>query len=340
MPASFTKQVDYQLSWDSSNMSWDSEGYGAVKSWDTWEVARYALAGTETLGVADSAFLRQVFGLFINEAFGVDDSLTKQVSLALAEPLSISESYVDQMEFVIRVLETVNIEDRLAKTGTLFFSDEALVSDALANTFSLALAEGLEVSDVIYRSVTFFRSWSEEFGLSDKLAKTGVLSKDESVAFADFIIRNAEAVMSDISFFAEAFGKSDFIDQVAAAPVGFSDFIPFLAGEHVFKEAVFKTTLAAAASLSRPLLTDVKIAVDVPDVTDQGVASVAVSGTRVVFNKNFFKTPIVKGTVAAGTVLALPRIDADPTGFNVKLESVASPGTFVTGVLNWSAEGY
>ncbi|KPD33053.1 hypothetical protein AN404_09720, partial [Pediococcus acidilactici] len=136
----------------------------------------------------------------------------------------------------------------------------------------------------------------------------------------------------DLSFFDSAYTETQFQAQAEAAPTGFTEFVPFLAGEHTFGEAIFKSTLSAASTLTRPRMTQLVVAVDVPDVTDQGLMTIQTTGTNIVFAKSFFKVPSVKVVIKSGTALAIPRISNETTlGFTVKLESVSTPGTLWQG---------
>lgn len=326
--------------WDSFPGAWDDDAT-ANKSWDEAGVMAFSLAVGEDMSLAEVQAVRAVFGLYFSEAFGVSEAKAFRITLGILHALSFGETLQSNSNLAIRGNESLVFSDDPAFTLTKKLAEAFSASDTLAKLLTSAQSEGFAVGEDYERQIDYVRSWLETIVAGEGLAKTVTVSKGEATQILDYFIRNANGVMGDISFFDSAYTETQFKAQAEAAPTGFTEFVPFLAGEHTFSEAIFKSTLAAASTLTRPRMTQLVVAVDVPDVTDQGLMTIQTTGTDIVFAKSFFKVPSVKVVIKSGTDLAIPRISNETTlGFTVKLESVSTPGTFVAGTVSWSAEGY
>ncbi len=326
--------------WGSFPGTWENDDY-ASKPIEEAGVMSFALADGEAFSLAEVQNVRAVFGLYLSEAFGISEAHLRRISMGIMESTTFSESLQSNSNLGIFANETVVIGELLGSTISKRLTETLLTTDALANMLTLSKAEGFAVGEDYQRQVEFIRGWAEALIVDCGLANTVKFSKQEATQILDYFIRNANGVIGDISFFTGAYTETQFQAQAEAAPTGFTEFVPFLAGEHNFGEAIFKTSMAAASTLTRPRMNNLVVAVDVPDVTDQGVFTILAEGTHVTFAKTFFKVPSVKVVIKAGGQLAIPRITNETTlGFDVKLESISSPGTYVAGVISWSAEGY
>lgn len=326
--------------WDTYPGKWEDEAT-ADKPWTEAGVMSFAFGNTEAAGISEGRRIYQAFGLFMAESLGFSEAVVKRVTAAKFEASVISEGFQSNSNSVIRASETLGISEGNAYTVSQALEEAFSVADELAKQFTFADEEAFAVGDAMSRTASFLRGWLEGVVVADTIAKTGKLGKVEATQLLDYFIRNANGVIGDISFFTTAYGLAEFEAQAKAAPTGFTEFVPFLAGEHTFREAIFKTTLEAATTMTRPRLSGLVAAVDVPDVTEQGVVTVQVGGTHVTYAKKFFKAPSVKVTIKAGVALCIPRISNETeTGFDLKLESLANPGTFISGVATWSSEGY
>lgn len=260
---------------------------------------------------------------------------------ALGETVNLQESYTDQMAFVLRATESILLTDGMATDYSKKLAEAFGLVDSTVKKATISDFETVAYDEAAAQITTFIRKFAEALGVEDSTAKSAKLSKAERASLLERFIRNANAVIGDLQFFEEAFDEADFLAQVQASPAGFTPFKEFLAGEHTFSEALFKTSLVAAASLARPRMTELTVKVDVPDVTEQGSATVPVAGLQINFAKPFYAPPTIKVVVSSGTVLCVPRLYNETVqGFLVKLEAISSPGTYVAGTITWSAEGY
>lgn len=294
--------------------------------------------GLSLLEVGAKAFMKAV-----SESFSAaENPVTRAFLKACSENLGWQEGYVDQMAFLLRISENFGMVDTNASDATLSLAEAFSALDSAAKRLTARQAETLTTADTNARTATYIKKLAEALGVAERRYMQGKISKAEALATVDRLVRNANAIVGDLQFFQDAFGEAQFLAKVQDAPAGFSAFKPFLAGEHTFGEALFKTTLTAAASLARPRMNELMVTVDVPDVTEQGLASVPLGGTAsVLFKKPFYATPTVKVVVSSGTELSIPRLSNETAnGFDVKLESLNNPGTYVAGTIRWSAEGY
>lgn len=260
---------------------------------------------------------------------------------AISEAVNLQESYTDQMAFVLRASESILLSDGMATDYAKKLAEAFCIVDHTVKKAKISDFETVTYDEAAAQITTFIRKFVEAIGVEYSTAKSAKLSKAERAALLERFIRNANAVIGDLQFFEEAFDETDFLAQVQASPAGFTPFKEFLAGEHTLSEALFKTSLVAAASLARPRMTELVVKVDVPDVTEQGSATVQIAGTQINFAKPFYAPPTIKVVVSSGTVLCVPRLYNETVqGFLVKLEAISSPGTYVAGTITWSAEGY
>lgn len=340
MGVSIGRTLQTAWTWDTFPGVWDDDA-SAAKPWDEAGVMQFSADITEATSITEDPSVRSVFGLYLDEVFGVTDSFVQALTMGILEPLTLSEGLQLNSNFAIRANETIVIGELLANTVSQALVEAFSVYDDLATIFTLAKDEQFLMAEAESRQVEYLRSWAEDLGLDDALANTATISNQEAAGFLDYLLRNANGIIADISVFKTAYGLAEFEAQAKAAPTGFTPFVPFLAGEHTFGEAIFKTTMESTSNLTRPRLASLVAAIDVPDVTEQGIVTVQVGGTHVTYTKNFFKVPSVKVTVKSGVALCQPRISNETTlGFDVKLESIANPGTFIAGVATWSSEGY
>lgn len=312
-------------------------GYDIAVSELTKKLQKKPLPEAVAVAEGKALELRKAF----KEAFSAADGQAISSVLSASESLNLQESYVDQMEFVLRVSESILLSDGMATDYLKSLAEAFGLVEHAVKKATISDFEAVSYDEVAAQITTFIRKFAEAVEVEDSTAKTAKLSKQERASLLERFIRNANAVIGDLQFFEEAFDEADFLAQAQASPAGFTPFKEFLAGEHTFSEALFKTSLVAAASLARPRMTELTVKVDVPDVTEQGSATVPVAGLQVNFAKPFYVPPTIKVVVSSGTVLCVPRLYNETVqGFFVKLEAISSPGTYVAGTITWSAEGY
>jgi hypothetical protein len=184
----------------------------------------------------------------------------------------------------------------------------------------------------------------ETLGVGEVLSKQPSQSFAEGLALGSFYPATPYHVGSDFGIYSEAMTPATVAEFIRSrAPLGYSPFRDFVAGEYKFRRAyvnfVFNPLDGADAQLS---LVEASINADVPDKTETNVGEItsAATGLTVTFLQTFAAAPKVLVTPISGTTAVVPVLTGQPTttGFTVKLFDLS--GTAVTGSFIWTAIGY
>lgn len=185
---------------------------------------------------------------------------------------------------------------------------------------------------------------AEAFAVGELLSNQPTQSFSEAVSLGVYYPATPYIIASDLGVYNEALGEAAVVEFIRSrAPIGYSPFKDFVAGEYKFQKAfvdfVFSPLDGADAQMS---LVEAKITADVPDKTetDSGTVTNAAAGLTVTFASSFAIPPKVMITPISGTTPVVAVLTAQPTttGFTVKLFNLS--GTAVTGSLIWTAIGY
>lgn len=149
---------------------------------------------------------------------------------------------------------------------------------------------------------------------------------------------------SDLGVYSSAMSESEVAEFIRTrAPLGYSPFRDFVAGEYRFQKAyvnfVFRPLDASDAQIT---LSAAEIFADVPDKIETDTATVtnASTGISVTFSTTFAAAPRVTITPVSSVDPVVAVLTAAPTisGFTAKLFDLS--GTEVTGTFIWTAAGY
>lgn len=317
--------------------TWNWADVRALKTWELAHDSTYSAAVDETLAIAEQG--RRVGTKSINETIGFAEKRTFSYYKALAETIGLAEAYVDYISFMIRVFESIGFQESRAFSTTLAVNEEWTMTDKLGKKVTLNIDEIVNLSETFGRAITYRRNISEGFSVSDALAKAVTLRKSEAFALFEQYVRKGNAVVSDMLLTAGDLTLSEFRDLMNAGKApGFAPFTEFVQGDYDYQYAIFRAVMQSVTD-DRAVLTNLKIDVDVPDVTDRGFVEVPTAGIRVNFNRIFHMVPEVICTTTGGTEVAVPRVtDKDETGFTVSLKGTDNLNKL--GTISWSAHGY
>lgn len=185
---------------------------------------------------------------------------------------------------------------------------------------------------------------SETLGFSEVLSNRPSQVFAEALELHTFSPATAYYIGSDLGIYTGAMSADAVAEFMRSrAPIGYSPFRDFVAGEYKFRRAlvdfVFQPLDGADARLS---LIAAKIYADVPDKQETNVGTVtnAATGLAVTFAGTFAVAPKVTVTPVSGAAPVVAVLTAQPTttGFTVKLYDLT--GTAVTGTFIWTALGY
>lgn len=149
---------------------------------------------------------------------------------------------------------------------------------------------------------------------------------------------------SDLGIYTGAMSPASVAEFIRTrAPLGYSPFRDFVAGEYKFQKAyinfAFEPLDGADAQIA---MTAAKITADVPDKAETNVSTVTVASTgiTIAFSTAFAVAPKVTVTPITSGSPIIPVLTIAPTtaGFTVKLFDLA--GAAVTGTFIWTAIGY
>lgn len=281
------------------------------------EAAKATVKGTITDGwsMEDCVAERQI-GKHVAEAMEAQETAGK----ALARPLAA---------------ESLVMKEEAAKHPVKPFDDPFTILGALNRAFRKCIDEPMPITETLLREAVYRRLRQEQIGAAEALAKLPVKELSRQLGIAETYLRNANAVLSDLYYSSQPLSFAAF--QKLEAPVRYQPFRDFVIGDYSYEEALFRMLVEGVVMADRPLVTDWRLNVDVPDVSDRGTVEVPEAGLRVDFKKRFYAVPEVNVAVRGG-LGATPEYEVDVEGFTVQLRK--ADGTLTAGTISWSANGY
>jgi len=156
--------------------------------------------------------------------------------------------------------------------------------------------------------------------------------------------RKGNSAFSEISILSTGISIVEFQDLVSSgSPAGYQKFRKFIAGDYKYRYAKFRSVLETLSNTNTPVVDNLKIVVDVPDIHNRGTAIItnAATGVAVTYYREY--TVSNPDTVIAfkGGIggVASPEITNESLlGFTVKL--IDTTGTYITGSVTWASDGY
>jgi hypothetical protein len=126
------------------------------------------------------------------------------------------------------------------------------------------------------------------------------------------------------------------------APVGFTKFQNFYAGDYQYKNAIFRLGMESTSG-DRGVINKLQLVVDVPDVFDRGYCILNTAQiARVYFTRTFHIPPTVVVAVESASDACSARLvqgSVTKTYFDCFLER-SSDKAKITGALTWAAHAY
>ena len=290
----------------------------------------------------------------------------------MGESVAFNSTYTDIIKFLLRNNESIKLSEfsshNFFKPLNTYFSivgkynrniikgnnDLLLVNDNVKYNESFKLSESLHIESTAnrspmkclmsyfgisdYRNILYNIKLEESLGtISDILAKRYKITTSDAIYLIDSYIKACESVLSDLAFYDKEITLDEF--KKMDTPVGFGEFKEFIAGDHYYKDALFKTTLDSQAVNVKPVLAEWKLNIDVPDVTEKTVTEVpAQENYRIDFTRKFYEIPELTVTIRGNSNLSVYDLQIDATGFSLTLKN--SSGEISSGLIYWRAEGY
>lgn len=311
-------------------------GKGAVEMVAVEEAAQKAAARLllEGLCIEAEAEKATVKGTF-TDGWSMEDCVKeRQIGKQAAEAMEAQETARKALARPLAA-ESLVMEEEAAKHPVKPFDAGFGLSGVLFRDFTKRIEEALPITETLLREAVYRRLRQEQIGAVEELAKLPVKELSRQLEIAETYLRNANAVLSDLYYSSQPLSFAAF--QKLEAPVRYQPFRDFVIGDYSYEEALFRMLVEGAVMADRPLVTDWRLNVDVPDVSDRGMVEVPEAGLRIDFKKRFYAVPEVNVAVRGG-LGATPEYEVDVEGFTVQLRK--ADGTLTAGTISWSANGY
>jgi predicted phage tail protein len=178
------------------------------------------------------------------------------------------------------------------------------------------------------------------FSQTTKYAELAVGPVGGFTSLALYDATRADVTISDLLVTTGDTTQAQFPDRMRlSGPPGWSDSVPFIPGDYQYRRAIFRQVMTSAGS-DRPLIKNLKLVVDVPDVIDRGVVTIDATGVaEVSFSRRFVSTPEI-----------FPVFKSAPDGAQWSITSVTNTsfviqvkdalGNLVPAIVAWVAHGF
>lgn len=298
----------------------------------------FMIRAFESLAVSEGMGFESVIPVF--ETFSVAETMfQKTIGFSPYETILFAEALMKAGQ--VAVAESFGVTEQISKDLTLVENEAFALSESLSKQFGLTNDELFSFAETFGRVVAYRKAISETLTVTEALSKAFGLSEFEAFTLFEEYVRRANAVISDMVIGTGDISLVDFKNIVDSGKApGYSAFRDFAQGDYEYQYGIFRAVLESTNAF-RARLAELKLTIDVPDVTDRGSAVItdALAGVYVEFNREFHVVPEIIMTLTGGTVVAIPdAIDKSMTGFTAILTNTS--GTRVTGTVSWSAHGY
>ena len=132
------------------------------------------------------------------------------------------------------------------------FLETFQASDSESNSAIKAALEGFFMTETFSRAASFHAVFAEVWSTVDSIAKSMKITKVEAWQLMTTLLRNANAVLSDISITTGALTFQEFL--ALSSPAGFGPFSEFAAGDYQYQKALIQIILQAQVTADKPEL--------------------------------------------------------------------------------------
>lgn len=322
--------------WDTSVFRWNSDI--AIDSWDEAGANAICLEAIEDpLSVAtgyDSVTGKQSY-----ETMRITDRSSREITKAFVSALTLIEVFYKKFDCGLKVEEAMLIAESLSKAVVTRKEEEIEAIEAQNHAIGKNVSDALSVAEAFDKKAQYYLYVDEVQRIVDSLSKYYGLTSDEAISVIDEYYRASGLIISDIAFYERELTLDEFVKK--DTPAGYSPFKEFIAGDWLYKDAIFKTVLTSTNTSSSPAIREWKLNIDVPDVFDKGTVELTADRSqRVNFNRKFWEIPDVTIKVRGSTSSSahIENLVTDIEGFTFDL--LGGDGSPVEGTIYWKAEGY
>lgn len=301
---------------------------------DTWH-PQYVLHLSE--GWVTAELVARLVRSINKEAFHTTDSQPEwEVVKAIAEACCTAETYHEMIWFNYRAVENITFEATPLNHAVKFFAESFQTTESWAQYTIKKWLESFVAADSMENRAQFRRLFKDTVRVTEAIAKACDITLAEAFSIVEAYLRNANAVLSDISFGKGDLSLADFLKL--NSPVGYSSFTAFVPGELEYRKALISLVINGPLTTGRPKITDWRLTVDVPDQTDSGTCAIPAANTFILFSRRFFASPEVFVQLRGGSSGTPNITKINDMGFYVEIDD--SVGQTIAGDIVWSAVGY
>lgn len=221
--------------------------------------------------------------------------------------------------------------------------EQVAILEVKGNALQKDISESIGLAETEADPSDYRRYYYETVNIHEAVSKHLSKALSEGFKIRDFsVLPFASGIISDMGFLNTQIDGDDADDLTAVSrPIGFSEWMRFIDGEYVHKEALFRlrVTNVDAGTIKDVAVTAHKIVCDVYDVMESGAAALSGVSTRVYFSKLFHEVPVVAITSVNTVSFAIPEILAvTQTYFDAWFKTI--DGLPADGTISYQAHGY
>lgn len=322
--------------WDTGVFNWDSNI--AEDTWDEAGVSTLAIRASE-----DSLFISDKKGVStlkpVSDSIRIAERTERDSIKSFASPLMLTEIFYKKFNCGLKVTEAIAITESLSKAVGVCKEESITAREFERHDVEKNASSDLNIREAFNKEARYYLYVDEVQRIVDGLSNNYGLSRREAASLIDEYYRASGMVISDIAFYGRELTLDEFKSK--DAPAGYGSFKEFIAGDHLYKDAIFKTVIESTDTTSTPAIVEWKLNIDVPDVFDKGTVELKEDTShRITFNRKFWEIPdvTIKVRGSSDSSAHIENLVTDVEGFTFNL--VDGEGSPIDGVIYWKAEGY
>lgn len=183
----------------------------------------------------------------------------------------------------------------------------------------------------------------DSFQITEKATCKVVKRATEDFVVSDGDEKNYGVTLFDFELDREVLGEEDWVRYTSnRAPLNYSEVRPLIPGEYEYQDAVVGVQMSIPPVEGRFGIIGSTLHIDVPDAVEKGTVEVENTGlSTVTFAKRFYTIPkILTSLIESEQQAAIEVTEISKTDFKIGLKSLTNPGNYVSGTIDWLAEGY
>lgn len=183
----------------------------------------------------------------------------------------------------------------------------------------------------------------DSFQITEKATCKVVKRATEDFVVSDGDEKNYGVTLFDFELDREVLGEEDWVRYTSnRAPLNYSEVRPLIPGEYEYQDAVVGVQMSIPPVEGRFGIIGSTLHIDVPDAVEKGTVEVEDTGlSTVTFAKRFYTIPkILTSLIESEQQAAIEVTEISKTNFKIGLKSLTNPGNYVSGTIDWLAEGY